>query len=734
MQTQGFLLLAISIPNLLLASFIFLRNINDRVNIFFALLATSTGIWSLGLAGFIFANDATVAMIWAQAYYIAAALIAFSFALFSLAYTNKLKTNLKTYLLLGIPFFMVVIILIFFRNLILIEVEYNDWGKGVLLNKPGYIAYGLYFTSYVVAGFVAIISSMLQATGVRRLYLRYIFAGLVIAFSLGATFNLFYPFFNHYEYIWVGPLFTLAYVSFVSYAIIRHKLFDIRFIVVRSVAYVMSLGAIAAIYGILTYALSTTFFKGIRDTSLELVVNVAVLLLVAVTFGTIKRTFDKITNSLFYRDAYDPQIFLDQLNKVVVTNVDVEELLRGSADVIDTHLKSQFSAFSLRETAYASQRLIGGNLHRVSDDDLAKIGKLTAHIRHRVIVADELEGQAELQDLLRSNNIAVIARLVTTLKYEVEGVGYLLLGSKKSGNPYSKKDQDLIRLVAGELVIAVENALRFEEIENFNLTLQEKVNDATKKLKRANEKLKALDETKDEFISMASHQLRTPLTSVKGYVSMVLEGDAGPLNEMQTKLLEQSFTSSQRMVFLIADLLNLSRLKTGKFIIDAKPTNLSDVIQGEVEQLKETAEGRKLKLVYNRPESFPVLMLDETKIRQVIMNFVDNAIYYTPSGGKIEINLQEKDKSVEFTVKDDGIGVPEAEQHHLFNKFYRAKNAQKARPDGTGLGLFMAKKVIVSQGGALLFESKVGKGSTFGFSFSKQKLMIEDPPKPPKPH
>ncbi len=206
---------------------------------------------------------------------------------------------------------------------------------------------------------------------------------------------------------------------------------------------------------------------------------------------------------------------------------------------------------------------------------------------------------------------------------------------------------------------------------------------------------------------------------------MVLEGDAGPLNDMQKKLLEQSFVSSQRMVFLIADLLNLSRLKTGKFIIDAVPTNLSQVIEGEVQQLKETAAGKKMTLVYNQPKTFPTLMLDETKIRQVIMNFVDNAIYYTPAGGKIEIELTENDKTVEFKVKDNGIGVPQAEQHHLFNKFYRAKNAQKARPDGTGLGLFMAKKVIVAQGGALIFHSVVDKGSTFGFSFAKDKLKVE---------
>ena len=113
------------------------------------------------------------------------------------------------------------------------------------------------------------------------------------------------------------------------------------------------------------------------------------------------------------------------------------------------------------------------------------------------------------------------------------------------------------------------------------------------------------------------------------------------------------------------------------------------------------------------------MMLDETKTRQVIMNFADNAIHYTPDGGKIQVTLLDRGDSVEYLVSDNGIGVPKADQHHMFTKFYRAGNARVARPDGTGLGLFMAKKVIIAQGGAVIFSSQEGKGSTFGFTFPK---------------
>ncbi len=302
----------------------------------------------------------------------------------------------------------------------------------------------------------------------------------------------------------------------------------------------------------------------------------------------------------------------------------------------------------------------------------------------------------------------VVHKLV--VRYRI--VGLLVIGLGIPPETINVRQTELFGRISEAVGLALDNKMLFEE----NQTM-------LRQLQRTNSKLKQLDEIKDEFISMASHQLRTPLTSVKGYLSMVLEGDAGKIPPMQRKLLDQSFVSSQRMVYLIADLLNLSRLKTGKFIIDPVPTNLAKVLEDEVGQLKETAASRDLKLEYKKPANFPILMLDETKLRQVMMNFMDNSIHYTPAGGHITVELKETDKMIEYTVHDDGIGVPKHEQHHLFTKFYRAGNAKKARPDGIGLGLFMAKKVIIAQGGSIIFKSAEGKGSTFGFAFEKAKLQ-----------
>lgn len=279
---------------------------------------------------------------------------------------------------------------------------------------------------------------------------------------------------------------------------------------------------------------------------------------------------------MFYRDAYDSRELIDDLNSVLVSTIDLDKLLKGSSSVISSALKLEFAFFIIRDRGVESFRVMGTGANVSEVVKISRIDSLYDNIAAKTAVADDIE-ENKTEDIkwMREAEIAVISCLTDSPETKSQVLGYLLLGNKKSGSPYSKDDIEP-EIIADEMVIAIQNALRFEEIQKFAETLQAKVDDATRELVMlTNEKLKALDETKDEFISMASHQLRTPLTSVKGYVSMVLDGDAGKVSKQQQKLLDQAFISSQRMVYLIADLLNVSRLRTGKFVIEAKPTNLA---------------------------------------------------------------------------------------------------------------------------------------------------------------
>lgn len=520
----------------------------------------------------------------------------------------------------------------------------------------------------------------------------------------------------------IGYFAPFYFTGFVGYSLLKQNLFNIRLVVARTVAYILSLGLITLIFSLLIFGLSGIALQGDSSKILQKITYVVITLVLVVSYPALKRFFDRITNELFYRDAYNPQQILDELNSILVSTIDIEELLKKASLVISKGIKAEYCLFEINSSKSDTTRLSGMKRLDLSPQDLRVIRNFANHHNKKVISLSQLdEKQSTILEVLQDRHIAVVARLQT----HSGEIGYLIVGDRKSGNAYSLIDHNFIEIIADELAIAIQNSLRFEEIQQFNITLEQKIDAATKELRRTNAKLKALDEAKDEFISMASHQLRTPLTAVKGYLSMILDGDTGPVKKNQKELTQNAFDGAQRMVYLIADLLNVSRMQTGKFVIENQPSHLPEVVEGEIAQLKEQIANREITVTYDKPERFPTLNLDETKIRQVIMNFLDNALYYTPKGGKVDVALQATDDSVTYTVTDNGVGVPKAVQHHLFSKFYRADNARKMRPDGTGLGLYMAKKVIVAQGGAIIFKSEEGKGSTFGFSFPRKGLEIK---------
>ena len=168
--------------------------------------------------------------------------------------------------------------------------------------------------------------------------------------------------------------------------------------------------------------------------------------------------------------------------------------------------------------------------------------------------------------------------------------------------------------------------------------------------------------------------------------------------------------------------------RSGKFYIDAAKVDLNKVVPEELVLLKTLATTKSVKIKYAQPkEPVPVLMLDENKTRQAIMNLAENAVLYSSAkNGLVEVSLYEKDGRVVFTVKDNGIGVPKDQQAKLFSKMFRASNAKEVRPDGTGLGLFLVKRVVQDQGGKIIFESKPGKGSLFGFTIPKHNHIKVD--------
>lgn len=515
------------------------------------------------------------------------------------------------------------------------------------------------------------------------------------------------------------PFVCLITLLAFMYAMTYRELFDIHIFALRAGAYISTYFIITLLVTApIVFLISQQLGFNLSTTSI--LFYSLVLVLFTYLLQVLRLQLDKLTSGIFFRKLYDTQAFLDEHNNVLVANSELTSLLANSSSVIKRYIQTQTCVFWLRSTSYMPQRFIGWDSPKIPEKQMVELAQLKPFIESQILFIDEPDPRYKrIKDEFSRRGISLILRLSTTYGDEL---GFMMLGPKKSGGLYGKRDMKVLQIIANELVIAIQNSLRFEEIRQFNHTLQAKVDTATAQLRKTNAELRRLDEAKDEFISMASHQLRTPLTSVKGYISMVLEGDAGKIPPQQRQLLSEAFTSSERMVHLINDFLNVSRLQTGKFMLEQRAVDLSKVVTQEVESLQTTVKMHDLKLKFKAPSYFPVLYIDEGKIRQVIMNFIDNAIYYSRENSTITVRLAVEDGDAVLEVQDTGIGVPKDEQAHLFGKFFRATNARKQRPDGTGVGLFLAKKVVLAHGGTMLFHSVEGEGSTFGFRLPIKKL------------
>jgi len=294
--------------------------------------------------------------------------------------------------------------------------------------------------------------------------------------------------------------------------------------------------------------------------------------------------------------------------------------------------------------------------------------------------------------------------------------GFIFVGTERIDTFITEGDEELIKILSTQLGQALENARLFEKTWTAQQELEKKVSERTQELTAALEELKKMNKRKTDFVSSVSHELRTPLTSIKGYAAILLTGKLGEIAKEAKERIEKINRHSDELSHIVNDLLDISRIESGKIEMNLEPYDLRDIINKAEDLLSEQLKEKNIGLLIPvKPQDFKVL-IDQAQINRVFINLIGNAMKFTPSGGKITISAAEKEGAIQVDVTDTGCGIPEEAKETIFDEFFRVENSINQEVKGTGLGLALVKRIIEAHKGKIWVKSRLGEGATFSFT------------------
>lgn len=434
-----------------------------------------------------------------------------------------------------------------------------------------------------------------------------------------------------------------------------------------------------------------------------------------------------VTEELYKRNAElavrnKTMALLRKLDEISLATTDMRDMARKMADAIATELGYEIVAIAVTDTKesvlkwYAlssampalQEALQTANqtpLETAFDEKILSTETLheeKPHFADTLAKVYPLAFVSKIQTA-ENKNEPITESILQPLRFGKEVLGIFIVSASRSLKSLSPYEQEAIAGLTGLIALALYKAKIYADLQN-----------TSAKLAEANDKLKELDKAKSEFLSIASHQLYTPLTALRGYLSMLLEGDFGVLAEKQKPVFDILSKSTERLITLIKDLLDISRIESGRLELRLESIDLAEMADTLVRDLMPNAMNKKLQLTFNKPaQPLPHVIVDAQRLRQVMLNFIDNAIKYTVKGN-IDVDLKQEKEELIFSVTDTGRGLSKDEIVKLFTKFTRVGGSQRLHTEGTGLGLYVAKQIVNEHHGNVEVASPGhGQGSTF---------------------
>lgn len=581
---------------------------------------------------------------------------------------------------------------------------------------PGILAFAIAFPGFIALSFYELFRKFRRAHGIERVQIGYLIFGLVSSFSLMAFSSfIIVMIFRTDDTVFFGPVFSLIFIIFIAFAVVRHRFLDLKALVLRSVFYVLFFAVVCVLYATALVLVMLTF------TDIELTVqNVATLamgaLFILAFFRPVERMYQNLVGPIFKKSQYNGEKFINRINELITSTINLRVIIeKFCKEIYHSMGVSKIYLVIIKDRVPVWHYAFRYGHENIDNKTLIRLARKAHHHKNEALLIFEELNESPVKELMRKYDISVVVPLY--LKGEL--IGVMALGEKTSGSIYSSEDIIVLNRIVPQLSIAIRNAFSYEEIQEFNITLKEEVASATEHLKKANKRLRMVDRLKDEFISIASHELRTPMTAIKGYLWLTLHRPPEKLHTDVQKNLEICYSSTERLINLVNDMLTVSRIEGQRIILNNTVFDFREATTGVCAEMAATAYQQKVALTCPYYPHKLMVNADHERLHEVVYNLVGNAVKFTPPGGMVEILLTSDNRNLYLSVRDNGPGIREQDMEKLFTKFGKLDHAYKDRKGatGTGLGLYITKEVLDMYEAEITVESVVDSGSTFTISF-----------------
>jgi len=712
-------LLITALLNLWLGGLIFLKGPKKRNNITYSAICVALIAWIFGMIFYRSASQEN-ALFWCTILYIAPTFIPSIFLYFTYIFPHQEQKSLWSRSLLIFSLNAVMVVMVAWPNFIIKEVNIRPGLEKEIIFTQYYWLYFIYISFLFTFAFYRLFIKYRKSVGIEKQQILYLFLGDALSTNSAFVTNLIMPWLGYFFLNWLGQVFTITMVGFASYAIIRYRLMDIRIVARKIFIYI---GVAAFAYGMFYFLIwfYNYAFGGVFS-SVAYATGLVVAPLFVIAFYGIDKGLRIFANKYLFISLYNYQETINKLTDELNYYIDLDKIISLIVDTIKKTMQLDRAGVLLinqqaNPVHYQVAKVIGFN--RQNGISLVRDNFLTKHLHQtqKPLVRDELnllirnaQTNQEKQSFEKLNEYMKIieASLCLPLLSNKKLIGIIVLGAKISGDAYTKEDLELLNTMAKQAGIAIENAMLYKQVQDFNKNLQQKVDEQTKYLKE-------LLEMKSDFLRVVNHQLNTPLSIMKGYFSMIEEGSY-PVE----KAMPSIKAGLERINSTVADFWSAYELEGERMKMDRQKTDITEIVDrliSEKQKMKE-AEEKKLTIGVAKPNfKVPLVWCDYKKIANVVSNLLDNGIDYTRKGSVILSYELVGDDFLKINVKDTGVGIFGEDKKKIFKKFSRGDNATDLRPNGSGLGLFIAKKIVEGNGGEMTYYSEgENKGTTFSFT------------------